>query len=47
MVSSSTATGLDLPEPQETDLDGEEAHHLLVTAHADICRPLDHGLFIP
>jgi hypothetical protein len=28
-----------LPEPHETDLGGEPAHHLLATAHADICCP--------
>ena len=28
-----------LPEPHETDLGGEPAHHLLATAHADRMRP--------
>ncbi|MEU7594943.1 hypothetical protein AB0B79_18195 [Streptomyces sp. NPDC039022] len=28
-----------LPEPHETDLGGEPAHHLLATAHADWCCP--------
>lgn len=28
-----------LPEPHETDLGGESAHHLMATAHADICCP--------
>ncbi|MFF6966340.1 hypothetical protein ACFY9G_23595 [Streptomyces anthocyanicus] len=34
-----------LPEPHETDLGGEPAHHLLATAHADIaCPPLGHRI---
>ncbi|MBZ6207570.1 hypothetical protein KVH31_13780 [Streptomyces olivaceus] len=28
-----------LPESHETELGGEPAHHLLATAHADICCP--------
>ncbi|MYS70374.1 hypothetical protein GTY88_08000 [Streptomyces sp. SID5926] len=28
-----------LPEPHESELDGEPAHELLATAHADICCP--------
>ncbi|MDT0608904.1 hypothetical protein [Streptomyces lancefieldiae] len=34
-----------LPEPHETDLGGETAHHLLATAHADIvCSPSGHRI---
>ena len=29
-----------LPEPHESDLGGEPAHHLLATAHADRVCPL-------
>jgi hypothetical protein len=34
-----------LPEPHETDLGGEPAHHLLATVHADIvCPPSGHWI---
>jgi hypothetical protein len=34
-----------LPEPHETDLGGEPAHHLLATAYADrVCPPSGHSL---
>lgn len=34
-----------LPEPHETDLGGEPAHHLLATVHADIvCPPSGHQI---
>jgi hypothetical protein len=34
-----------LPDPHETDLGGEPAHHLLATAHADIvCLPSGHWI---
>ncbi|WP_405956912.1 hypothetical protein [Streptomyces phaeochromogenes] len=34
-----------LPEPHETDLGGEPAHHLLATAHADrMCPPSGHNI---
>ncbi|MGW8722860.1 hypothetical protein ACWGNR_26630 [Streptomyces althioticus] len=34
-----------LPEPHETDLGGEPAHHLLATVHADwVCPPSGHRI---
>ncbi|GGP66910.1 MULTISPECIES: hypothetical protein [Streptomyces] len=34
-----------LDEPHETDLGGEEAHHLIATAHADrSCPPSGHSI---
>ena len=34
-----------LPEPHETDLGREPAHHLIATAHADrVCPPSGHSI---
>ncbi|WP_053751909.1 hypothetical protein [Streptomyces sp. MMG1533] len=34
-----------LPEPHETDLGGEPAHHLMATVHADrVCPPSGHRI---
>ncbi|MFI6341134.1 hypothetical protein [Streptomyces sp. NPDC050535] len=34
-----------LPEPHETDLGSEPAHHLLATVHADrVCPPSGHSI---
>ncbi|MFJ3984463.1 hypothetical protein [Streptomyces fungicidicus] len=34
-----------LPEPHETDLGGEPAHHLLATVHADwVCPPSGYSI---
>lgn len=44
-VNAAKFIGRCLDEPHETDLGGEEAHHLMATAHADrVCPPSGHPI---
>ncbi|MER6601228.1 hypothetical protein [Streptomyces parvus] len=44
-VNAAKFIGRFLPEPHETDLGGEEAHHLIATVHADrACPPSGHSI---
>lgn len=44
-VNAAKFIGRLLPEPHETDLGGEEAHHLIAMVHADrACPPSGHSV---